>query len=92
MNSLRYLNGVLTVIAILMALGLWTRWTDGTNAVSRPLIASAHAAGIPDAGGQRQQMVNELKRMSQQVEKLADLFRTGQARVQLDSPPSSKRR
>ena len=91
MNSIRYLNSVLTVIAVLMMLGLWTRWADGTDHRPLAMIQSAHAAGIPDAGSQRRQIVDEIKRLSNQVENLSDLFRSGQARVKLDSPPRKNR-
>jgi len=84
-NSIRYLNSVLTVIAVLMMLGLWTRWAGGTNPQDLAMIQSANAAGIPNAGNQRQQIVNEIKRLSTQVENLSDLFRSGQARVRLNS-------
>lgn len=91
MNSLRYLNSVLTVIVLLMAFGLWTRWMEGGSMPSSGLVSSAHAAGIPDAGGQRKQIVDELKRVSNELEKLTSMFRSGQARVRVDSPSQTER-
>lgn len=64
MNGLRYLNGILTTLAILMALQLWTTWT----ATAPGLATEAHAQGIPDSGAQRAQMINQLKLVSQKVD------------------------
>lgn len=93
MNSLRYLNTVLTMIAILLAVHAWAIFigTDNTAPTTSPWVSEAQAAGktptgggIPNAGAQRQQMVDMLKRISQQNESMANLFRTGQARVRLE--------
>jgi len=87
MGSVRYLNGVLTVIAVLLTLNLWTSWNV-------PLAQTASAApnstptggGIPNAGAQRQQIVDLLKKLNQQTDELISLFKSGQARVKVDAP------
>lgn len=93
MNSLRYLNTVLTMIAILLAVHAWAIFAGTDNALpaTTPWVSQAQAAGktptgggIPNAGAQRQQMVDMLKRISQQNESLTNMFRTGQARVRLE--------
>lgn len=89
MGSPRYLNVVLTVIAVLMALELWTQWVgDGAGSTST-MTPMVHAAGIPNAGQQRQQIVDELRRLSQEVEAMHNLFRSGQARVKLETVPGN---
>jgi hypothetical protein len=88
MRSLRYLNTILTVITVLLAMHLWTWWSDG------PLPAAAVAAprsvptpgGIPNAGAQRQQQIDLLKLLNQRTDDLVNLLRSGQARVRVDVP------
>lgn len=92
MGSWRYLNTVLTMIAVLLTLNFWTRWTGGPTDRLPLLPAPAYAVGIPDAGHQRKQMVDELKRLSHQVEALTGLFRSGQARVKMEMPPPDRDR
>jgi len=88
MRSLRYLNTILTVIAVLLATNLWTAWSDG----SRPAAAVASPrtvptpGGIPNAGAQRQQQIDLLKLLNQQTDDLVNLLRSGQARVRVDMP------
>jgi len=89
MRSLRYLNTVLTVIAVLLTLQLWTAWTglpDGSVAEAKPTRSqlASRASGIPNAAAQRIETVNLLKKMSQQNETLIGLFRTGKARVRVE--------
>jgi len=43
MKTFRYLNAVLTVIAVLLTLNLWTLWTMGSNA-NGPVIELASPA------------------------------------------------
>ena len=85
-SGIRYLNGVLTVLAILLSLQLWTQWTAAPNGKPITLASEAHAAGgIPNAGAQRQQMVDLLKKVVQQNDKLIGMFNSGQARVKVES-------
>lgn len=86
MRSLRYLNTVLTVIAVLLALHLWTLWIGGPSAV-----ATAAAPGLGNAATQRRQMVDQLKRLTVKIEELTSLFRSGQARVKVDAPKNAQR-
>ncbi len=86
MGSLRYLNAVLTVLVVLCALTLWTLWSGGS---AGPLAKPAYAVGIPNAGQQRQQIVDQLKQLSQKIEALHNLFRSGQARVKLEAAPEN---
>jgi len=96
MRSLRYLNGVLTVIGVLLMLQLWTTWTGGSASMAAPAMARSQTAptpgGIPNAGAQRRQMVDMLKRISQQTEVLTGLFRTGQARVRVEASQDTKKK
>ncbi len=82
MSSLRYLNIVLTALTILLALQLWTTWS--VSSVD-PIATPAFAQGIPDAGAQRLQMVDELKLVNRKVEELKDLLASGKVRVTVEN-------
>lgn len=104
MSPSRYLNGVLTIIAVLLTLQLWTSWTGGPAAGNSgefaggmPDFASvAHAQedakGIPNAGAQRREIVELLKKLTIQTEALTGLFRSGQARVKVEGAPAESNR
>jgi len=77
MKGLKYLNTMLTVLAVLLALQLWTTW----NAAPVDLAAAAHAQGIPDEGAQRKQIIDELKLVNKKVEELKGLMVSGKVRV-----------
>lgn len=78
MTSLRYLNIMLTVLAVLLGLQLWTTWTQSPDA-----IAPAAAQGIPDEGAQRMQMIDQLKLLNKQVDQTRKLLVSGQVRVKV---------
>ena len=89
MRSLRYLNTVLTVIAILLTLQLWTLWTTGgrNDGPAIDMVAVASAAGIPNAGMQRKQTNDLLKVLIKKTEELTVLFKSGRARMRLEQDP-----
>ena len=87
MRSLRYLNTVLTLMAVLLTLHLWTLWTGGPTGDGHSpleLAATARAAGIPDAGAQRKQIIDLLKLQNQKTDQLVNLLKSGRARVRLE--------
>lgn len=81
MSSLKYLNTVLTVLAVLLGLQLWTSWTADTPA-SNP----AWAQGIPDEGAQRKQMIDELKLLNVRTAQVHKLLASGKLRVVMTAP------
>ena len=88
MRSLRYLNSVLTILAVLLALQLWTHWTGeaayrpGTGLTTASEVMAA-GGGIPNAGAQRKQMIDQLKRQTDAIENLTEMFRNGQAKIRM---------
>lgn len=87
MKSLRYLNTVLTAVAILLGLQLWTSWNSpAANDAGSALVSPAHAAGLPDAGAQRKDMINELKSLRKQMADTHSLLASGKVRVQVQDP------
>lgn len=85
MRSLKYLNTILTILAILLSLNLWMTWTQMPQA-NLPVESQAQAAGIPDSGAQLQQQIEQLKQLNRTSEELVGLFKNGQARVRTESP------
>ena len=81
MRSIRYLNTMLTVLAVLLALHLWTAWMSAPGASSDAL-----AQGIPDAGSQRQQMIDQLKLLNQKTDNIQGLLKSGKIRVVVTNP------
>ena len=93
MRSLRYLNTILTILTVLLALQIWTAWTapapgsDRSVAQALPLVSQAQAAGIPNAGQQRKQMIDLLKQQSQKADELINLLTSGEVRVRIATSP-----
>ncbi len=69
MNSLKYTNGVLTVLAILLSLTLFTAWSgSAANPADSGLVGEAHANGIANAGAQRQGILDQLRLMNTKID------------------------
>lgn len=85
MRSLKYLNVVLTVVAVLMTVQVWTS-LGAAPAVD--FASVARAEGIPDAGAQRQAIVDQLKLVNQKLEEMAGLLRSGEVRVKVEGKAS----
>ena len=90
MGSLRYLNSILTILTLLLAFELWTTWTSSHVTLATPQVAMAQ--GIPNGGAQRRDMIEQLTKLNRQVELLGDLLRSGQVRVQADSPKDADKK
>ena len=85
MRALRYLNTVLTIIALLLTLQLWTSWTQGTAQGQLPDVATPAQAAIPNAAAQRKQMIDLIKQTNQNISDLTELFKSGKARVSMQA-------
>lgn len=81
MNAMRYLNTMLTVLALLLALNLWTAWSAAPG-----MSAQAYGQGIPDEGAQRQQIVDLLKKLNVAMEEQAELLKSGDVQVRVILP------
>jgi hypothetical protein len=88
MRSLKYLNAILTLIAVVLTLHLWAMWVGGSGAGALVMTSEAQAAGrpvgIPNAAAQRKEMVDLLKSQNVKIDQLVKLFKTGKARVKID--------
>lgn len=99
MPSLRYLNVILTVLAVLLSLQLWTTWSGyggslaGGPSIAAPALAQTRgtpapaSAGLPDPGAQRRDMIDLLKQLVVKTDEVSSVLRSGQVRVRLENPP-----
>ena len=86
MRNLTYLNGVLTVLAVLLAMNVWIGLHSPGPAALAPGQA-ARAQGIPDSGAQRLEIANQLRLLNTRVNELAEFVRSGELRVQIEAAP-----
>ena len=93
MANIRYLNTILTLIAILLCLQLFTAWsTDVSNVQYRAGLdtaQSAYAAGIgSERSGvdQRRDIIALINKGNSKLHKLVNLFTSGKARVKVEAP------
>ena len=81
MQSLKYLNTILSVIAILLTIQVWTSWTHNQTDPAMGTTSTAYAQGITSAAQQRIMILDELKKLNHEVSELHELFVVGDARV-----------
>ncbi|MGB1125169.1 MAG: hypothetical protein ACPG4Q_08180 [Phycisphaeraceae bacterium] len=86
MNNMKYLNAVLTVIAVLLALNLWVG-VSPTPSDRISLESQAMAQGRVDAGQQRAEMIKELKGLKSTVEAMSSKLTDGSIKVKVESMP-----
>ncbi len=89
MLRLRYLNSVLTVIAVLLTINLYTLWTvtPGGAALS-PSPSMAAEGGVVDARVQRKDMIDQLKQLNSELSAMHRTLSSGNVRVQVETPSS----
>lgn len=86
MNNMKYLNTVLTVLAVLLALNLWVNVNDSSsNGIG--LESQAIAQGRIDAGTQRAEMIKELKSLKSTVDSLSKKLTDGSITVKVEGDP-----
>ena len=92
MQPLRYLNTILTILAILLTLNLWTAWTaaPGGDALSLANRTEAQGRGIPNAGAQRQEMIDLLKKVNRSLSDMESTLTSGEVRVRIAEPENDE--
>lgn len=78
-----YLNSVLTIIAVLLALNVWLGVHSGPS-VSASLHSEALAQGSANAGQQRAEMIKELKGLKSTVESISKKLSDGSVKVKVE--------
>ena len=86
MNNMKYLNTVLTVLAVLLALNLWVN-VNGSPTNGIGLESQAIAQGRVDAGQQRADMIKELKSLKSTVEAMSSKLTDGSIKVKVEGDP-----
>ena len=86
MTNMKYLNAVLTVLAVLLALNLWVGVHPGPGQ-GMGLENQAHAQGRIDAGQQRAEIIKELKGLKSTVEAMNSKLTDGSIKVKVESLP-----
>lgn len=82
-----YLNTVLTVIAVLMALNLWVGVHQSPASAMIDPATPAHAAGRTDAGQQRAEMIAALNKLDTTVNAMSKKLGDGSVKVTVTSLP-----
>jgi len=76
-----YTRGCLTVIAVLLSVLIVALWAQPLPFSGQAI--AAQSAGIPDAGRQRQIIIEELKKNTSRLDDLIRLLESGKAKVQV---------
>ncbi|MEE9404963.1 MAG: hypothetical protein V3V20_08715 [Algisphaera sp.] len=94
MKHLRYLNSVLTVIAILLTLSLYTQLTSPSHGPVASFATPAHAAerakGVGSQAARQEAMVKSLESLVKSVDQLNANLTNGSARVQVENFPAAE--
>ena len=96
MRTIRYLNTILMIIAVLLTLNLWVLWTSTPGGQSASFASEADAAtarrgqGMPNAAQQRKNTIDQLKKLNAQMSDLKTLFSSGKARVRIEGGSQPK--
>lgn len=77
-------TAMLVLIVVLQALVLLGQWTGGGP------ISAVHAQ-VPDAGAQRNQMLDELKSLNAKMDRLIELLESGKVQVRVITPDEKAR-
>jgi hypothetical protein len=83
MTNTKYLNAVLTTIAVLLALNFWAGIHHAPGVIPS-LDNQAIAQGRVDAGQQRAEMIKELKGLKSTVESLSKKLSDGSITVKVE--------
>ena len=83
MTNTKYLNAVLTTLAVLLALNLWVGVNAGPGDRTNP-EGQAIAQGRVDAGQQRAEMITQLKELKSSVESLSKKLSDGSITVKVE--------
>jgi hypothetical protein len=66
---------LLVIIAVMQGLTLAGQW------LGQPSMVSTAQAQVPDAGAQRERMIDEMKNMSSKIDRLVTLLESGNVQV-----------
>lgn len=84
MINTKYLNAVLTVIALLLALNLWVGAHQSPASAALDPSSEALAQGRTDAGQQRAKMIEALQNLGSKVEAMNKKLSDGSIKVKVE--------
>jgi hypothetical protein len=84
MKSLRYLNVVLTLIAVLLTMNLWVQYAQSPVGIATPALAAAEE-GLANPAAQRNEIIALLKKQVAATENLHALLKSGTLKVKVDA-------
>ena len=90
-NSLKYLNSVLTVIALLLTLNLWAMWQVTPGGELAGFAGEADAQGISNSGAQRKAIIDQLRLLNNKIGIMEKVLLSGKVRVKVEQIPSKKK-
>ncbi|MBB6430027.1 hypothetical protein [Algisphaera agarilytica] len=91
MKTLRYLNTVLTVIAILLTLNVYIQLTGTPAGAAVSVAQEAHASEkkpVRGVGSSAQAQLDQLKEINENLARLSGKLTDGSVRVKVDSLPA----
>ncbi|MEM7577649.1 MAG: hypothetical protein AAF328_09250 [Planctomycetota bacterium] len=88
MRNLRYLNGILTVLAVLLAVNTWVLIAGSPAGALLSPTNEAHAQGVGGNAERQAQIVAELKQVNRAVDGLSKQLNSG-IDVKVTSMPKS---
>jgi len=86
MNS-KYLNTVLTLIAVLLAFNLWVGVHQSPAAAAFDPASEVQAQGRVDAGEQRAAMISALNSINEKLDAMSRKLTDGTMRVRVENLP-----
>ncbi|MEM9019922.1 MAG: hypothetical protein AAGC44_05105 [Planctomycetota bacterium] len=89
MANNRYLNGVLTAIALLLAMNLWVNLHQKEASASLDPATEAMAQGTVSPAQQREAMIREINALGDKIDAIGNKLTDGSIRVKVDSMPES---
>ncbi|MEM9415530.1 MAG: hypothetical protein AAGA29_08650 [Planctomycetota bacterium] len=94
MTASKYLNTVLTLIAVLLGLNLWTGMHTSPAGAALDPATNAHAQGRANPAEERQAIINKLDEVVTSVDAISDKVdamtnRAGQVRVAIEVMPEA---
>ncbi len=93
MKTLRYLNSVLTVIAVLLTLNLYVQLTAPVGPTAVSFATPAHAAakdkrGVGSQAARQGEMINAIKQLAKTTETIKATLSGAPLRVQVENFPA----
>ncbi len=85
-RSQQYLNGILTVNAVLLAAMVWTNISSGPSRADAAPIAlqvedQEHVGGVPNAAAQRERTITEVRGLRDDFRQLEQALTSGKMKV-----------